>query len=142
MKEIFKHNVYEKVDTQECWDNTGKEPIGTRWVDVNKGDDVNPECRSRIVAQEIKMDKRENLFAATPPLEAKKLLISMAVTAGIGHKGNDRRRGMKLEFIDVRRAYFHAKARKVVYIRLPMGDNEPGKCGKLIKAMYGTRDAA
>ena len=81
MKEICKHHVYEKVDIQECWDNTGKEPIGTRWVDVNKGDDVNPEYRSRLVAQEIKTDKRGDLFAATPPLEAKKLLISTAVTA-------------------------------------------------------------
>ena len=111
--------------------NTGKEPLGTRWADVNKGDDVNPEYL-----------QRDDLFAATPPLEANKLLISMAVTAGIGHRGNDKKRGMKLEFIDVRRAYFRAKARRVVYIRLPMEDNEPGKCGRLLKAMYGTRDAA
>jgi hypothetical protein len=54
MKEVNKHNVYVKVPIEECWANTGKEPIGTRWVDVNKGDDVNPEYRSRLVAQEIK----------------------------------------------------------------------------------------
>ena len=51
-----------------CWANTGKDPIGTRWVDVKKGDDVNPEYRSRLVAKEIKRDNREDLFAATPPL--------------------------------------------------------------------------
>ena len=72
MKEVNKHNVYVKVPIEECWTNTGKQPIGTRWVDVNKGDDANPEYRSRLVAQEIKVDKREDLFAATPPLEAKK----------------------------------------------------------------------
>ena len=44
-------------------------------MDVNKGDDVNPEYRSRLVAQEIKRDNREDLFAATPPLEAKKMLM-------------------------------------------------------------------
>lgn len=49
---------------------TGKKPIGTRWVDINKGDAVNPEYR--LVAKEIKINKREDLFAATPPLEAKK----------------------------------------------------------------------
>merc|ERR1711973_531261 len=45
-------------------------------------------------------------------------------------------------FIDVRRAYFHAKARREVYVTLPPEDYEEGKCGKLNKAMYGTRDAA
>jgi len=111
-------------------------------VDVSKGDDVNPEYRSRLVAQEIKRDKREDLFAATPPLEAKNMLMSMAVTEGIGYRGNDKKGGNKLEFIDVRRAYFHAKARRLVYVKLPEEDNEEGKCGRLIKAMYGTRDAA
>ena len=71
----------------ECWKNTGKAPIGTRWIDVNKGDDQYPDYRSRLVAQEIKRDRRDDLFAATPPLEAKKILFALAVTAGIGFKG-------------------------------------------------------
>ncbi len=51
-----------------------------------QGDKVHPEYRSRLVAKEIKVNKREDLFAATPPLEAKKLLFSMAVTKGIGYQ--------------------------------------------------------
>lgn len=51
---------------------------------MNKGDDVNPEYRSRLVAKEIKRDKRIDLFAATPSLEALKLLLSFAVTEGVG----------------------------------------------------------
>ena len=49
-------------------------PIGSRWVDVNKGDGDNPEYRSRLVAKDITHvgDGGEDLFAATPPLEAKK----------------------------------------------------------------------
>ena len=42
----------------------------------------------------------------------------------------------------MRRAYFHARARRLVYVKLPEEDYEEGKCGKLSKAMYGTRDAA
>ena len=38
------------------------------YKDVNKGDEVNTEIRSRLVAKEIKRDNREDLFAATPPL--------------------------------------------------------------------------
>ena len=71
--EVHKHKVYEKVPLTECWDKTGKGPIGIIWVDVNKGDKVHPEYRSRLVVKEIKINKREDLFAATPPLEAQKM---------------------------------------------------------------------
>ena len=49
---------------------------------------------------------------------------------------------MKLDFIDVRRAYFHADAIRDIYIELPPEFAEEGMCGKLMKSMYGTRDAA
>ena len=57
---------------------------------ISKGDEVHQEYRSRLVAKEIKLDKRNDVFAATPPLEAKKMLISMAVTQGVGHTGIDK----------------------------------------------------
>ena len=34
--------VYEKVDVQECWNVSGKAPIGVRWVDFYKGDSTKP----------------------------------------------------------------------------------------------------
>ena len=43
--EVHKHEVYTKVPLEECYDKTGNAPIGTRWVDVNKGDSVHPEYR-------------------------------------------------------------------------------------------------
>ncbi len=49
---------------------------------------------------------------------------------------------MALDLIDVRRAHFHAEARRQVYVELPGEDFEPGMCARLNKAMYGTRDAA
>ena len=97
---------------------------------------------SRLVAQEIKRDKREDLFAATPPLEAKKMLFSMAVTEGYGYLGEDKEGGMKIDFIDVRRAFFHAPALRRVYVALPEEEAEEGMCGLLGKSLYGTRDAA
>lgn len=65
-------------------------------------------------------------MAATPPLEAKKILVSIRVIEGAGWKRGENR-GMKLEFIDVRRAYFHASARREVHIKLPDEDWEYGK---------------
>ena len=49
---------------------------------------------------------------------------------------------MKLDFIDIRRAYFYAKAKRDVYIKLPDEDAQEGMCGKLDLSMYGTRAAA
>ena len=43
MREFANHGVYVKVSEEECWRVTGKGPIGTRWVDINKGDDDRPE---------------------------------------------------------------------------------------------------
>ncbi len=47
-----------------------------KWVDANKGDKERPEYRCRLVAKEVKRDRREDLFAATPPPEVKKVLFS------------------------------------------------------------------
>ena len=65
--EIHRMGVYEKVPIEQCLRQTGRMPVGTRWVDVNKGDLNNPKVRSRLVAQEIARSKQPELFAATPP---------------------------------------------------------------------------
>ena len=56
---------------------TGKRPTGTRWVDVDKGDESRPEYRSRLEAQELKrLEERDDTVAVTPPLEALKLILA------------------------------------------------------------------
>ena len=69
------HNAYDKVPLEECHRVTGKGPIGSRWIDINKGDDLKPEYRSIFVAKEINRSPSDEMFAATPPLEAKKFLF-------------------------------------------------------------------
>ncbi len=51
--------------------------MGVKWLDTNKGDTEKPEYRFRLVAKKIKKDKREDLFAAPPPLEAKEMRCSL-----------------------------------------------------------------
>ena len=93
MEQFRKHGVCEKVKEEVCWSVTGKAPIGSRRIDIIKGDESNPDHRSRLVAQQIKHNSKEkNIFAATPPLETNKFLFSMAVAEGIGF-----RRGERLE---------------------------------------------
>ena len=87
------HRVYDKVKEEECWEKTGKAPIRVRWLDINKGDEKNKDYRSRLAAQDFKRDNREDLFAATPPLEAKKWLFSCAALkeedANMGRRKKD-----------------------------------------------------
>ena len=61
--------VYEHATLDECHRATGNAPIGTRWVDIHKGDATKTNYRSRLVAKEYKVDVRPDLFAATPPAE-------------------------------------------------------------------------
>lgn len=66
----------------------------------------------------------------------------MAVTESLGYPKGRKHDGMKFDFIDVRRAYYHADARIEIYVQPPDGDKEKGMCGKLNRALQGTRDAA
>ena len=115
----------------------GEEPHQDRWADTNKETSECPNMRSRRVAKEHNTGPRPGLFSATSPLEGAKLVISEAASSN--------QKGAVLLVIDVRRAYFYAKARRRVYIELPEGDGGgPGsrQCGLLRKSLYGTRDAA
>ena len=114
---------------------TGKGPIQVRWVDINKGDDAHPNYRSRLVAKEFKNGVRPELYAPTPPGECLKLMLSQLAS----------KKGAKLMYADVSRAYFYAKAVRPVYVVLPPEDQEDGDqgmVGELVMSMYGTRDAA
>ena len=46
--------VWVKVPKHEQRASKGRRPISVRWVDVNKGDEQNPNYRSRLVARQLK----------------------------------------------------------------------------------------
>ncbi len=46
--------LYDKVSVEGCWANTGRAPISTKRVDVNKGSDDQQDARSRLVARDFK----------------------------------------------------------------------------------------
>jgi len=134
-----KRGIWKLVPVQESWDKTGKGPVSMRWVDTNKGGIERLEIRSRLVARDFKGgDKdRDDLFAETPPLEAKRILLSRAAT----RRRDGRMR--KLLFIDARKAHLNPKCEQDVYIELPEEAECPeGMCGKLDYWVYGFRPAA
>eukprot|EP00973_Karenia_brevis_P031298 4319995-Karenia_brevis.AAC.1 len=117
--------------------------IGTRWIDVNKGDKDNPLLRSRLVGQEFRDGEDDSLFASTPPLEALRLLVSeVATIEDISEKWDK-----VLMFNDVSRAFFEAPVRREVCVEIPdmMKTDEDKRrdvVGLLKKSLYGTRDAS
>ena len=142
MQKFRDHKVYSKVPISDCIRLTGKQPIGSKWIDINKGDAKTPNYQSRLVAKEIKRGPSDEMFAATQPLEATKCLFSLPMSQLATGSGEFTAETQKLLFVDVRRAYFYAPARRPVFVKLPKEDNEPGMCGRLNVSMYGTRDAA
>ncbi len=130
---------------------TRRPPISVRWLDVNKGDEANPKYRSRLVARQIKaLDKwGQSYFAPAPPLEALRLVLSLAVTRIGDHQpdwGPDSPTRTQVSFVDVARAYFNAKVDREAapcFVDLPEEDpDSETMCGELLRHMYGTRMAA
>ena len=75
-----------------------------------------------------------------PPLEAVRLLLSELATR---RRDGDRRKPgqRKALFIDVSKAHLHAFVKRDIYVALPPEVAEPGMCAKLVRSLYGTRDA-
>ena len=102
MEYFKKRGVYTRVPRSHQ-KNTGGKIITVRWVDTNKGDEENPEIRCRLVGQEYARKKDDSLYAATPPLEALRVVLSWAAT--ISKDGKKR----EVMVNDVSWAYFYAK---------------------------------
>ena len=69
----------------------GGKIIDVRWIDVNKADLDDPNYRSRLVGREFNTSKDDSLYAATPPLEALRLIVSYAATIQWGRKVKTKR---------------------------------------------------
>ena len=146
-----KKGVWIKVPRRRAFERTGKPPISTRWLDVNKGDEEHPNHRSRFVARQMKRLDRsgETYFAPAPPLEALRTVISLTMTRCGPHQpvwDPKSSRRVQLSFIDISRAYFNAKVDREAapcFVELPPEDPDRATmCGELLRHMYGTRSAA
>ena len=139
---IHRKGVYQKIRRQDAL-KKGIKILRTRWVDVNKGDSINTNHRSRFVAMEFNTSKVDGLFASTLPLEALKMLISCAATQAGDSVKEEEDQVMMVN--DVARAYFEAPVTRIIAVELPEedgGGKDSEFVGLLQKSLYGTRDAA
>ena len=72
----FCDRVWEVVSEEEMRADSKATATGGRWVVHNKGDNESPNVRARYVATEVNREANMDFYAATPPLEAKKLLFA------------------------------------------------------------------
>ena len=81
----------------------------------------------------MKTYQSEEFFAATPPIESLRFILSLAAE----------KFERQVSLVDISRAYFNALIGREVFVELP---SEAGLArdvvGRLVKCMYGTRDAA
>ena len=129
--------VYTKV-RREPWMRV----ISTKWLDTNKGDEANPNYRARLVGRELNLSKQEGLFAATPPLESLRMILSICASNQYAYNPED---NYIIMSNDIKRAYFYAPVSRPMFIVIPDEDWENGDenmVGQLNLSLYGTRDAA
>ena len=119
-------HVWDVVPTALCWQKTNKGPLGGRWVDTNKGDTKKPNIRCRYVAKDIAYQKDDSYFAAMPPLEVLRMLLSWAATGRKCGRG-----GKKIMVIDARKAHLHATPDREIFVELPPEVRKPGSCARL-----------
>ncbi|CAK9097534.1 Retrovirus-related Pol polyprotein from transposon TNT 1-94 [Includes: Protease [Durusdinium trenchii] len=115
-------SVIRSMGVWQVIDRPKNEPvIGTRWLDVNKGDELRMKLRSGLVAQELRRKK------AGP--DGKLRPVSVSGEACI-------------LFLDVKKAHFWSPIRRRLLVKLlPEAGESPNKVGLLKKSLYGTRDA-
>lgn len=110
-------------------------------MEVNKGDEIKFNVRSRIVGRELKAQTREallphELFSAMPPWEAVKLLFSMLVTDDLQEIFEDLtpearslldQEELEIGIFDISRAHFMPEAKRELYIEVPEEDKHPDR---------------
>ncbi len=142
---FYSKRVWLKTPKSHARAKSGRPPISVRWVDVNKGDDMHPNYRSRLVARQIKaLDQSgQSFFAPAPPLEALRTVLSLAATSIGKHRPNwdpESPKRTQISLVDVKRAYFNAEVDPrdpPTFVELPKEDDDHAlMCAQLLRHVW------
>ena len=81
-----------------------------------------------------------DISSSTPPSEALRLIVSLAMTRPKDGRVGDR----TLQFVDITRAHPHCGVERELYMQLPQEDpwiHDGHWCARLKRCLYGTCDA-
>ena len=119
--------------------------MNVSWIDVLKPDEHGSRSvRSRFVANETRrvsgpMD-HSVVFCAKPPLEVFRAMGSLMMSLPGATLAADAASDICWRFLEISRAHPNCEMRRVVYTALPR-EYSKGRCGLLMKTLYGVRDA-
>ena len=136
----FNAHVWDATEKTMAATTDGYKLIRMRWVICNKGDSSAYDVRARLVACEVNTYKTDEYYAATPPLEAKKLLFSEY--ANTARRPTNKSKLIVLSFVDIKKAYFNGVPRRNIHLAFPRELGiPPNLVAHLKRCVYGTRDA-
>ena len=104
LKYLSDRRVYCCYPTSKAMEISGKRPLRLKWIDVNKGDGLSRNIRSRLVCTEVRPKGVEAIFAATPPLESLRMLLTLLSREDPSTSKDP----LCLSLADVSRAHFYA----------------------------------
>ena len=108
---MYRRQVWLEKPVGDCFRDTGKPPIPVRWVVANKGDELRPNVRCRLVAKHLaaKYGGKDagDLFTAMPPTELIKSLLIKAV-----QRSSWKKMKRKVMFIDISKAHLYGPVDK------------------------------
>ena len=133
--------VFETSSWEECLRTTGKAPITTNWIDTDRGSNGEVMVRSRLVARDFKRKgevDRFELFAAIPPLEAKRMLFRMAVLKNQEHPSKK----YKPMFLEMKKAHLNGKLKEDEWAYVVLPPEAGSGVARLKKWLDGIRPAA
>ena len=131
LHQLKQQNTLVAIDRGEL--RAGSKIVGTKWVITNKGTTTAPKVKARLVAQEFATDKSLDFFSGTPALAAVKMLLADVTTGPPGRC---------VLTLDITGAFLYGEMVRDVAVKLPAEWNAgPTEVGRLIKSLYGLRDA-
>jgi hypothetical protein len=132
-EELKSHSTNGTWQVEDC--PKDQKPITAKWVFAIKTDENNKPIRykARLVARGFQQHEGvdyDETFAPVTKLKSVKLLLSLAAT-----------QNLEVKQLDFDTAFLNATLSHKVYLRLPPGTSNPGGVVRLIKSLYGLKQA-
>ena len=99
---------------------------------MNRGDVHSPGVRCQLVAQEVNTCKEDVFFAATPPMDALRLVLCHVATGTYSRK---------IRILDAEKGHLHPFGEREMFNEVLPERWRQFFCGRLVWSLYGTRDA-
>ena len=125
LKELEK---LKEFDTYEVVDDIGQKHITTTWVLTEKGNEI----RARLTCRGFQ--EEEDFPKDSPTMEKSSLRLLLALAAA---------KGWDIQTSDIKSAFLQgSKLEREVHVRPPKESNAKGKLWRLLKCLYGLKDAS